>query len=165
MLQMKLMVKKKTPEVLKDAFQVQNKVEKSNVSYKWPFTRNVIEEIERSKYDEMNEHLPKIYTVEDYYIQIFYCIMQSDVSGLRSLINKLQELGVSLSTILYEVRTLDVGDNLLTYAVKQKKLDIVRFLLSIGANSNVANYNNETPLSISIENGSMDIAHAILVAQ
>ncbi|MCZ6902498.1 MAG: ankyrin repeat domain-containing protein [Rickettsia endosymbiont of Ixodes persulcatus] len=81
------------------------------------------------------------------------------------MINKLQELGVSLSTILYKVRTSDVGDNLLTYAVRQRKLDIVRFLLSIGADSNFTNYNNETPLSISVRNGSIDIAHAIIIAQ
>ncbi|AHC39397.1 aankyrin [Ehrlichia muris AS145] len=121
--------------------------------------------MEKSQYNEMNHHLPKIYSVEDYYIQIFYCITQNDLSGLRSLINKLQELGVSLSTILYEVRTSDVGDNLLTYAVRQRKLDIVRFLLSIGADSNFTNYNNETPLSISVRNGSIDITHAIIIAQ
>ncbi|RZB12394.1 ankyrin repeat domain-containing protein [Ehrlichia minasensis] len=122
-------------------------------------------QIEKGEYDQMNEHLPKIYSVTDYYVQVFYCIIQNDVSGLRSLINKLQELGVSLTTILNEVRTLDVGDNLLTYAVKQKKIDIVRFLLSIGATPNFDNYDGQTPLSIAIRNRSIDIAHAILAVK
>ncbi|CEI85214.1 ankyrin repeat domain-containing protein [Ehrlichia minasensis] len=151
---------------MKSTFQKQkSNVEKSNISYKWPFTRGVIWQIEKGEYDQMNEHLPKIYSVTDYYVQVFYCIIQNDVSGLRSLINKLQELGVSLTTILNEVRTLDVGDNLLTYAVKQKKIDIVRFLLSIGATPNFDNYDGQTPLSIAIRNRSIDIAHAILAVK
>ena len=151
---------------MKDTSQEQKgDVKKSNISYKWPFTRGVIEQVEKEKYDQMNEHLPKIYSVTDYYVQIFYCIIQNDISGLRSLINKLQELDVSLTTILNKVRTLDVGDNLLTYAVKQKKIDVVRFLLSIGATPNFANYDGQTPLSIAIRNRSIDIAHAILAAK
>ena len=138
---------------------------KVNVSYHWPFTRSLIKEIEKSEYDEMNNHLPKMYTVEDYYPQIFYCVISDDVSGLRSLINKLEELDVSLSTVLYKVRTSASGDNLLAYAVRHGKLNIVRFLLSIGAASNIPNYNSETPLNIAIKNGQSDIVNTILTMQ
>ncbi|QGR02682.1 ankyrin repeat domain-containing protein [Ehrlichia ruminantium] len=122
-------------------------------------------EIEKSKYDNLNDHLPRLYTIKDYSTQLFYCIINNDVSGLRALINKLEELDVSLSAMSSQVRTVGFGDTLLTYAVKHGKLDIVRFLLSTGIDSNVANYNNDTPISIAVKNGRDDIARAIITMQ
>ena len=144
---------------------MKNEYQKINVSYHWPFVRSLIKEIESGQYDEMNSHLPIVYDLRAYYTQIFYCIMNDDISGLRALINKLEELDVSLSTILYRVRTVILGDNILAYAVRNGKLDIVRFLLSIGANSNITNYRNETPLNIAVKNGQVDIIRAILTMQ
>ncbi|MGN7618588.1 MAG: ankyrin repeat domain-containing protein [Ehrlichia sp.] len=97
--------------------------------------------------------------------RFFYCVMNSDIPGLRSLINRLEESGISLSSILYRARTATLGDNILSYAVRYGKLDIVRFLLSVGANSNITNYKNETPLSIAKKNGRVDILNAILTVQ
>ena len=144
---------------------MQDEAKKVNISYHWPFTRSLIKEIEKTEYDEMNNHLPKVHTVEDYYKQIFYCVINNDVSGLRSLINKLEELDINLSTILYRVRTATSGDNLLAYAVRHGKLDVVRFLLSISATSNIPNYKNETPLNIAVKNGQVDIVRTILTMQ
>ena len=43
----------------------------ANFSYRWPFARSIIPGIEKSEYDDMNNHLPKLYTVKDYSIQLF----------------------------------------------------------------------------------------------
>ncbi|GAT75516.1 ankyrin repeat-containing protein [Ehrlichia ruminantium] len=122
-------------------------------------------EIEKGEYDEMNNHLPKLYTVKDYGTQLFYCIITNNVSGLRILINKLEELDIGLPVISSQIRTVGLGDTLLTYAVRYGKLDIVRFLLSVGVDSNVTNYNNDTPISIAMKNSRYDIARAIMTMQ
>ncbi|GAT76473.1 hypothetical protein EHRUM1_06570 [Ehrlichia ruminantium] len=122
-------------------------------------------EIEKGEYDEMNNHLPKLYTVKDYSTQLFYCIITNNVSGLRILLNKLEELDIGLPIVSSQIRTVGVGDTLLTYAVRYGKLDIVRFLLSVGVDSNVTNYNNDTPISIAMKNSRYDIARAIMTMQ
>ncbi|CAI28096.1 Hypothetical protein ERGA_CDS_06440 [Ehrlichia ruminantium str. Gardel] len=122
-------------------------------------------EIEKGEYDEMNNHLPKLYTVKDYSTQLFYCIITNNVSGLRVLINKLEELDIGLPVVSSQIRTVGLGDTLLTYAVRYGNLDIVRFLLSVGVDSNVANYNNDTPISIAMKNSRYDIARAIMTMQ
>ncbi|CAH58354.1 ankyrin repeat domain-containing protein [Ehrlichia ruminantium] len=122
-------------------------------------------EIEKGEYDEMNNHLPKLYTVKDYSTQLFYCIITNNVSGLRILLNKLEELDIGLPVVSSQIRTVGLGDTLLTYAVRYGKLDIVRFLLSVGVDSNVANYNNDTPISIAMKNSRYDIARAIMTMQ
>ncbi|KYW97086.1 ankyrin repeat domain-containing protein [Ehrlichia ruminantium] len=122
-------------------------------------------EIEKGEYDEMNNHLPKLYTVKDYSTQLFYCIITNNVSGLRILLNKLEELDIGLPVVSSQIRTVGVGDTLLTYAVRYGKLDIVRFLLSVGVDSNVTNYNNDTPISIAMKNSRYDIARAIMTMQ
>ena len=84
---------------------------------------------------------------------------------MRALINKLEELGVSLSAISSQIRVVGSGDTLLIYAVRCGKLDIVRFLLSAGIDSNIPNYNNDTPISIAVKNSWNDIARAIITMQ
>ncbi len=107
-----------------------------------------------------NMHLPKAVYIQYYYKQIFYCITKNDVFGLRAIINKLEDVGMSLNDIF----ALKIGpvDSLLTYAVKTNNRDIVDFLLHKGVDFNTANNDREALLSIAVKNGYFDVANSIV---
>ncbi|WP_246575225.1 ankyrin repeat domain-containing protein [Neoehrlichia mikurensis] len=131
----------------------------------WLFYRNPIEFIEVRNYDEENSHLPKVTSLNDYYEQMFYCVRDNDVSGLRAVIYKLENLGINVTTVLEDLRTQEEGDNLLLYAIREGSIDAVRFLLSIGSKPDINNDHSETPLGIAVKNKRADIVNAIVEMQ
>ncbi|KJV69077.1 ankyrin repeat domain-containing protein [Candidatus Neoehrlichia procyonis] len=135
------------------------------LSDKWLFYRNAIESIEVDSYDQNNSHLPRVASLHDYYQQAFYCVNDNDVSGLRAVIYKLENLGVNVTTILEDLRTQDRGDNLLLYAIRKGNIDVVRFLLSLGSGIGVNNYQSETPLGIAVQSDRTDIIDAVIEMQ
>ncbi|WP_339047923.1 hypothetical protein [Candidatus Mesenet endosymbiont of Phosphuga atrata] len=102
-----------------------------------------------------NNHLPRAVYLQDYNQQIYYCIMKNDLSGLRAIMNKLEDIGMDDIFALQP----DSVDDLLTFAMKTGKRDIVDFLLYKGA---VFNANNSSELlSIAIRHGYFDLAESI----
>ncbi|WP_245800646.1 ankyrin repeat domain-containing protein [Wolbachia endosymbiont of Wuchereria bancrofti] len=115
--------------------------------------------IYKRQYDNLNEHLPTTIFIDDYSKQLFYCIKKNNLVCLRGIINKLEEFGSTVREIL-EFRN-KLGDTPLIYAVKQGKIDIIRFLLLQGANPKVVNNNFQSPIDIAIEKEQVDIINAI----
>ncbi|WP_339045199.1 hypothetical protein [Candidatus Mesenet endosymbiont of Agriotes lineatus] len=104
-----------------------------------------------------NNHLPRAVYLQDYNKQIYYCIIKGDLSGLRAIVNKLEDTGMAIDDV-FALQPDSVHD-LLTFAMKTGKRDIVDFLLYKGA---VLNINNSSELlSIAIQHGYFDLADSI----
>ncbi|XGA08689.1 MAG: hypothetical protein U0X86_000986 [Wolbachia endosymbiont of Xenopsylla cheopis] len=104
-----------------------------------------------------NNHLPRAVYLQDYNQQIYYCIMKNDLSGLRAIVNKLEDIGMAIDNVF--ALQSDSVDDLLTFAMRTGKRDIVNFLLYKGA---VFNANNSSELlSIAIQHGYFDLAESI----
>ncbi|GHM59553.1 MAG: hypothetical protein sL5_05460 [Candidatus Mesenet longicola] len=102
-----------------------------------------------------NNHLPRAIYLQDYNQQIYYCIIENDLSGLRAIVNKLEDIGMD---DIFALQPDSIHD-LLTFAMKTGKRDIVNFLLYKGA---VFNANNSSELlSIAIQHGYFDLAESI----
>lgn len=105
-----------------------------------------------------NNHLPRIVYLQDYNQQIYYCIIKNDLSGLRAIINKLEGIGMTADDIL----TLkpDLVHDLLTFAMKTGKRNIVDFLLYKGAVFSADS--SDELLSAAIQYGYFDLADSII---
>ncbi|MDN5247687.1 MAG: ankyrin repeat domain-containing protein [Wolbachia endosymbiont of Tyrophagus putrescentiae] len=115
--------------------------------------------IHKRRYDSLNEHLPTSISVYDYSKQLFYCVKKSDLLCLRGVMNKLEKLGLSTAEILKFRNKL--GDTPLIYAVKYGELEVVRFFLLLGADSDVVNYDLKSAIDIAIIKKRVDIINAI----
>ncbi|WP_407512484.1 ankyrin repeat domain-containing protein [Wolbachia endosymbiont of Trichogramma kaykai] len=115
--------------------------------------------IYKRQYDILNEHLPKTIFTDDYSKQFFYCIKKGNLICLRGVINKLEKIGLTIQEILRFRNKL--GDTPLIYAVKQGKIDTVRFLLLQGADPRVVDNNFKSLIEIAIERKQINIINAI----
>nr|WP_240375119.1 ankyrin repeat domain-containing protein [Anaplasma marginale] len=77
-----------------------------------------------------------------------------------AVVGELETMGKAPKFVLEEMRTKN-GDNLLIYAVRHGAIDTVRYLLSNGADVSVKNDRGETPLSVAIDKGRVDMINAI----
>ena len=128
----------------------------------WPYRETLwYKDIDR---DGENIHLPYVQSVEDLYKHAFYCAIANNVLGLHALIGELRTLGEELDFVLEELRTKD-GDNLLLQAVKNGSIDVVRYLLSIGAEVDVADSQGNTPIDIAVSMGDIAIVNSIAEMQ
>ena len=128
----------------------------------WPYYDTPPSSIYRKKYNQENTHLPEAVFLKDYKKQLLYCIATNDIPGMRALIEKLRIImnAESKTDALYAVNTVS-GDSLLMFAVKQQKLDAVRFLLAEGSDPHQPNNEGITPLDIAIKDRRTDIINAI----
>ncbi|WP_458693073.1 ankyrin repeat domain-containing protein AnkB [Anaplasma marginale] len=126
----------------------------------WPHRRAAHPYIETDAYNNDNMHLPRFYRAEDYYAHVFYCAKANDITGLLAVVGELETMGKAPKFVLEEMRTKN-GDNLLIYAVRHGAIDTVRYLLSNGADVSVKNDRGETPLSVAIDKGRVDMINAI----
>ena len=59
-------------------------------------------------------------------------------------------------------RRLPSGETLLTGAIQQTNVEIVKYLIASGTDTNISNKNGETPLNIAIRSNNCDMVSAIL---
>ena len=128
----------------------------------WPYRETLwYKEVDK---DGENAHLPGVLSVEDLYKQAFYCATVNNVVGLHALIGELRTFGEKLDFVLEELRTKD-GNNLLLQAVKNGSIDVVRYLLSIGAEVDVADSSGDTPIDIAVSLGDITMVNSIAEMQ
>ncbi|MGL9689078.1 MAG: ankyrin repeat domain-containing protein [Wolbachia sp.] len=113
----------------------------------------------KRQYNKLNEHIPTTVFIDDYSMQLFYCIKKNNLVCLRGIISKLEKLGLATQEVL-KLRN-KLGDTPLIYAVKQGEVDIVRFLLLQGADPKAVNNSLQSPIDIAIERGRVDMINAI----
>nr|AEF38434.1 AnkC [Anaplasma marginale] len=126
----------------------------------WPHRRAAHPYIETDAYNNDNMHLPRFHRAEDYYAHVFYCAKANDITGLLAVVDELAAMGKNQKFVMEEMRANN-GDNLLIYAVRHGAIDTVRYLLSNGADVSVKNDRGETPLSVAIDKGRVDMINAI----
>ncbi|MGN7678811.1 MAG: ankyrin repeat domain-containing protein [Anaplasma sp.] len=122
--------------------------------------RPVHPHIELREYNSSNTHLPRFHNLKERYKHVFYCAKSSNITGLMAVIDELESLGEERKFILEELITKE-GDNLLIFSVRNGALDTVRYLLSIGVNVEAKNAKGETPLSVAVDSGNIDMINAI----
>lgn len=126
----------------------------------WPHRRAAHPYIETDAYNNNNTHLPRFYRAEDYYAHVFHCAKMNNITGLLAVINELAVMGKDQQFVMEKMRA-ENGDNLLIHAVRHGAIDTVRYLLSNGADVGVKNDKGETPLSVAIDKGRVDVINAI----
>lgn len=104
-----------------------------------------------------NNHLPRAVYLQDYSKQIYYCIVKDDLSGLRVIMSKLEDIGMTMNDVF--ALKPDSAHDLLTLAMKTGKRDIVDFLLYKGAVFSADNSNEL--LSAATQYGYFDLADLI----
>ncbi|MGN7661530.1 MAG: ankyrin repeat domain-containing protein [Anaplasma sp.] len=126
----------------------------------WQHRRPIHPHIELREYNSSNAHLPRFRDLKERYRHVFYCAKSGNITGLMAVIDELESLGKGRKFVLEELLTKE-GDNLLIFSVRNGALDTVRYLLSIGVNVEAKNAKGETPLSVAVDSGNIDMINAI----
>jgi hypothetical protein len=112
------------------------------------------EEILSNKRTNLNKHIPILTKQSDIEKMIIGLIDNNDIQNFRAMVDKTSNLNQVLTTQYA----------LLTYATKNRKYDIMKFLIFSGADINKKDNKSETPLTTAIKNNDFKAVQILIDA-
>lgn len=111
--------------------------------------------INKKVYGEENQHLPKVFYNEEYSALLFVAVAKNNVQDIKALLHKEADINAQDSRNGYTP---------LIYAVKNNKINAVRYLITRGANLNKQAFDGNTALHIAMMTGNLQITEILLSA-
>jgi hypothetical protein len=102
-------------------------------------------------YSVENNHIPPALYLDDYKKLVFYAILHSNIAALDSLLDTLDSDELITSE----------GDNILIFAVKYGKIDVVRSLVTRGFDVRKANFVGVNAFELAEKAGRIDILNIL----
>lgn len=94
-----------------------------------------------------NNHLNKVYYYNDYVRTLFKAVLEENISAIERLLIILKNT---------EIENKE-GDTPLIYAVKNKKMKSIRYLVKRGCDPNYQNSSGDSPKNIALESGDIKL--------